>query len=156
MRIHLGSDPSVTLVGDARERVTHALTSNAYAVLATEGSGQPHASFMAYATLDDARRLVFATYRDTRKYANMTQNPRVALLVDCREREGGRLAVTAIGHAREVTPMEKPAAVNAFRAAHPDFGSFLDSPDSALFLVTVDWYESAAGIDRVEWWRIGD
>ncbi len=146
----------MTLIDDARARIARALTSNSYAVLATEGAGQPHASFMAYAALDDARRLVFATYRDTRKYNNMTRNPRVALLVDCREQEGGRLAVTAIGHARELTGAERVSAVEAFRTTHPDFGDFLDSPESALFMVEVDWYESAAGVDQVEWWRIDD
>jgi heme iron utilization protein len=137
-----------------RAVIARALAANAHAVLATEGGGQPHASFMAYAILDEGRRLVFATYRNTRKYQNLQTNPRVALLVDCKADSGTRLAVTAVGRASEVDPSRHAEALAAHAAAHPELADFAASADSALFLVEVDWFESAAGVDSVQWWQV--
>jgi hypothetical protein len=38
-----------------------------FAVLATEGEGQPHASLIAVTPMENFRKLIFATYRNTRK-----------------------------------------------------------------------------------------
>jgi hypothetical protein len=48
---------------------------------------QPYASLMAFAATDDLKRLLFATERNTRKYANLVSNPRAALLVDNRSNQ---------------------------------------------------------------------
>jgi heme iron utilization protein len=53
-----------------------------FAVLATEGDGQPHASLIAVTPMDGYRKLIFATYRNTRKYQNLSHNGRVAVLVE--------------------------------------------------------------------------
>lgn len=55
-----------------------------FAVLATQGSGQPYTSLIGFATTPDLTRLVFATPRQTRKYALLEKENRVALLVDNR------------------------------------------------------------------------
>jgi len=141
---------------DTRAVIADALAGNAYAVLATEGGGQPHASFMAYATLDEGRRLVFATYRDTRKYRNLQHNARVALLVDGKAASGTRLAVTAVGRAVEVEASRREAALAAHARAHPELAEFAAASESALFMVEVDWFESAAGIDSVQWWQVNE
>lgn len=49
------------------------------AVLATEGSGQPHASLIAITPFRGLREIIFATYKNTRKYGNLKLNGRVAV-----------------------------------------------------------------------------
>ena len=51
-----------------------------FAVLATEAEGQPHASLIAVTPMEGFRKLIFATYRNTRKYNNLVHNSKVALL----------------------------------------------------------------------------
>jgi len=46
------------------------LNNTGFAVLATENAGQPHTSLIAITPLDAGKRLVFATYRNTRKFEN--------------------------------------------------------------------------------------
>jgi len=142
----------VSANGGGLERIERALRAGRYAVLATTGDGQPHASFMAYAAVEHGHRLIIATYRDTRKFRNMQANPRVALLIDCpADAAEGRLALTAVGRARELHACERDAALSIYRAAHPGFDAFTRSDDCAVFAVDVDWFERAVGVDQVDW-----
>ena len=138
-----------------RRTVRAAVQDSRYAVLATESEGQPHASLMAFAAIADGRELVFATYRGTRKHRNLVANPRVALFIDHREtawlRANRRLALTALGSAREVPPEQWPSARAAFLARHHDLQGFVDAADCVLVRRVVEWYQVAGGIDEVGW-----
>ena len=59
-------------------------SSQPLAVLATQGKGQPYGNLVAFAATDDLKSLLFATARATRKYANITTDPRVAMVIDSR------------------------------------------------------------------------
>jgi uncharacterized pyridoxamine 5'-phosphate oxidase family protein len=74
----------MTLPTAIRDSVQTLLKTAGFAVLATEGAGQPHTSFIAITPLDEGQRLVFATYRATRKFTNLMRNPRVSILMDGR------------------------------------------------------------------------
>ncbi|MFH2000380.1 MAG: pyridoxamine 5'-phosphate oxidase family protein [Planctomycetota bacterium] len=54
------------------------------AVLSTHDQGQPYSSLVAFVASKDLVRLLFATNRATRKYANLQQDARVCLMVDNR------------------------------------------------------------------------
>lgn len=64
-----------------RRRLRALFDSQRYAVLATDDCGQPFTSLMAFAATDDLRHLVILSDRNTRKFANLAANRRVALLV---------------------------------------------------------------------------
>lgn len=54
-----------------------------FAVLATEGDGQPHASLIGITPIEGYRKMIFATYRNTRKYTNLNNNnSKLAVLVE--------------------------------------------------------------------------
>ena len=57
------------------------------AVLSTHDGDQPYSNLVCFAATDDLRCLIFATPRATRKYANITADCRVAILVDNRSNE---------------------------------------------------------------------
>jgi len=145
---------------DIEELVGNALQGSRFAVLSTEGDGQPHASLIAITPAGGPRHLIFATYRDTRKYRNLIDNSKVAIFVDGREaaaagsREG--FVLTALGRAEEIGSAEHNEALNAHLHRHPDLDSFLRSAGCALFRVTIGSYQIVRGIDDVRWWSIDD
>ena len=71
------------------------LRTQSLAVLATQNQGQPYASLVAFASSDDLKSLYFATTRSTRKYANLSGDSRVAMLLDNRIQQSLRLP---LGH----------------------------------------------------------
>ncbi|MGD2176706.1 MAG: pyridoxamine 5'-phosphate oxidase family protein [Anaerolineae bacterium] len=115
------------------------------AVLATrEEDGQPYASLMAFAASDDLRQLFLVTSRFTRKYANLSTDPRVSLLIDSRSHQSADIhravAVTVLGEAEEVRGAERDHLLAHYLAKHPHLESFATSPSCALLRVRVKSY----------------
>lgn len=114
------------------------------AVLATHGAGQPYGSLVAFAAGPDLRTLLFATARATRKYANLTADPRVALLIDNRSNDDAdfheAVAATVIGSVTELAGDERARELDAFLARHPHLREFAGTPTCALLRVQVETY----------------
>jgi len=147
---------------DIQACVEQALAARSFAVLATERDGQPHSSMVAITPLNGFRELIFATYRNTRKFRNLSANDKVAVFIDGREtqRSGTGLhdgvVLTGLGHAHAFSAAEKEAGYSVHLARHPDLESFLNSPDCALIRVSVDAWQVVGAIDDVKWWRLMD
>ena len=131
-----------------------------FAVLATEGDGQPHASLIAFTPMDGFRKLIFATYRNTRKYHNLAKNGKVAVLVESINTDRSGLqescVLTAFGHVEEIVGIEKNIVFEAHLKRHPELLSFMKSEDCSLVRIKVDTYQVVRGIDDVEWWTMED
>jgi nitroimidazol reductase NimA-like FMN-containing flavoprotein (pyridoxamine 5'-phosphate oxidase superfamily) len=115
------------------------------AVLATrEDDGQPYASLMAFAVSADLRQLLLVTSRSTRKYANLSADPRVSLLIDSRSQRSAdvheAVAVTVLGEAEEVMGPERDHLLAHYLAKHPHLEGFATSPSCALLQVWVKSY----------------
>jgi nitroimidazol reductase NimA-like FMN-containing flavoprotein (pyridoxamine 5'-phosphate oxidase superfamily) len=114
------------------------------AVLSTRDGNQPYCNLVCFAATDNLRSLVFATPRATRKYANLSAEFRVAMLVDDRANEAAdtdkATAVTAIGMARELSGQEKVDLLSRYIDKHPQLKRFASSSDTALFRIEVDRY----------------
>ena len=67
-----------------RQQLQDLFASQYLAVLSTHGDGQPYASLVAFVASNDLKALYFATARSTRKFANLTAHPPVAMLIDSR------------------------------------------------------------------------
>ena len=95
-------------ISKVKRNLRKLLRSQPLAVLATQNQGQPYASLVAFASSDDLKSLYFATTRATRKYANLSGDSRVAMLVDNRSNNASdfslAMAATATGTAVEVDP----------------------------------------------------
>jgi len=127
-------------VGDIRE----ILDAQRFAVLSTHDKGQPYASLVAFSAAKDLRRILFCTPRSTRKYANLSCDPRVAMLVhtgrNAAEDRSQAMAVTATGTAVEVPDGRKEADSAVFLTKHPGLSDFVDDPQNALLVVEVSEY----------------
>ena len=138
-----------------KEYIEGALQTSRFAVLATEGNEQPHASLIAITPFENFRQLIFATYRNTLKYRNLVQNNKVAVLIDSRDANikglQKSIVLTIIGHTEEISITENEAAYQAHLKRHPELESFLLSSDCALLLVIVQSYQVVFGIDDIRW-----
>jgi len=120
------------------------------AVLATHEDEAPYLSLMAFSASDDLKSLIFATERETRKYANLVKNRSTSALIDNRTAKqmdtDDCVAVTAIGETREF-PKEK--GMDAFITQHPYLKDFVTSPSCALVEMKVRSYFVVNGLHDI-------
>ena len=126
------------------QTVKNILDDQNLAVLSTRDGNQPYSNLVCFTATDDLRCLVFATPRATRKYANLSAELKVAMLVDDRTNKAGdtqeATAVTAIGTARELGGQERLNSLGCYIGKHPQLESFVSSSDTALFKIEVERY----------------
>jgi len=140
-----------------REELARLVREQPYAVLCTQGGGQPYGSLVALAVADDLRWAVFATPIATRKYRLLSACEHVALVIDSRSRSIADLmqieAVTATGRARQVSPgVEFEPAAGLLVARHPQLDLFVRSPTTALFRVDITRYVHVTRFQEVRQW----
>ncbi len=129
---------------EARRVLQKLLSAEKVGVLSTHHAGAPYASLVAFVASEDLRRILFATPRATRKFANIEADPRVAMLID-NAREvpvdfEDAAAATATGEAVELTGDERREAAERFAQVHPHLREFVRAPSTALLCVEVARY----------------
>jgi heme iron utilization protein len=143
-----------------REYVEEALRSNQLAVLATVGDDQPHASLIAITPFKGFRQLIFATYRNTRKFRNLATNGKVAVLIEGENEDKSGIqdgfVITAYGSAKEINMDANDDAMQAHLLKYPELMSFTSEPDCALVLINVENYQVVQGIDNVVWCSVNE
>lgn len=143
-----------------KSSIVHVLNTADVAVLATEHAGQPHASLIAITPVSGLQRFVFATYRNTKKFTNLTHNRKVSVFIDGRCGAGATsqdgFILTAVGQVQDIPADLQASLMLAHVQKHPDLRSFTQSPDCVLLEVVVDAYQIVRGIDDVSWWRVTD
>lgn len=129
---------------EMREIVQSLLNSQRLAVLSTLMSGRPYSNLIAFAVTDDLKDIFFATTRATRKFANLTAEPRVSLLMDNRSNQetdfGEASAVTVLGTAEEVLSPERDKYLRLYLKKHPYLEDFVTAPTCALVRIKVEKY----------------
>ena len=124
-----------------RREVKALINGQKLAVLSTDCQGQPYASLLAFAGTADLRYLVFVTPRTTRKFANLSENPKVALLINSGTNTDADIhraaAVTATGIAEVLSADEGKAFLDLYLEKHPHLRTFALAPTTALVRVTV-------------------
>jgi hypothetical protein len=129
------------------------LSAQKLGVLATSGSGQPHASLVGFVASADLRSLTFATPRATRKFTNLQSTRRVAFLVDNRSHSTSdfqqAVAVTAYGPAEELHGAEREAARERYLEKHPFLRDFTGAPSCAIVQIQVERYSLVTRFQEV-------
>jgi nitroimidazol reductase NimA-like FMN-containing flavoprotein (pyridoxamine 5'-phosphate oxidase superfamily) len=122
-------------------------------VLATQQDGQPYTSLVAFSSSEDLKDLFFATMRATRKYANLSPDSRVSMLIDNRSNVPSdfqwAMGVTATGRAEELSDPERQTSLNAYLAKHPHLQDFVSSPGCAFLKIRVDTYYVVTRFQKV-------
>ena len=119
-------------------------SSQRLAVLATQDKRQPYGNLVAFMATEDLKHLLFATTRATRKYTNISRNPRIAMVVDNRSNQEADFhqaaAVTATGLVKEVEDSERERFQRLYLSKHPYLKEFVSAPTCALLKVEVETY----------------
>ena len=137
----------------AWDEVAALLAGQQFGVLGSNRHGHAYASLVAFAASPNGRCLYFATTRATRKYHNLVEDERVALLIDNRTNRPEDLyaaaALTAYGRAEEVPAADHPDVVELYLAKHPLLKAFILSPGTAMFQITVENYHLVRQFQQV-------
>lgn len=127
-----------------KQRLRELFASQRLAVVSTNNKGQPYASLVGFVATEDLKHLIFATARTTRKYANLTDNSHVAMLIDSRSNQDtdfhAAIAATATGIAEEVTGVERDQLLPYYLEKHPHLVDFVNAPSCALIRMKVNCY----------------
>jgi hypothetical protein len=128
-----------------------------FAVLCTQGEGQPYGSVIAFAASDDLGQMAFCTSRATRKYRLLRRCQHVSLVIDDRSKHGDDTrkvsAVTVTGRATEIASSPiRELWHGRLVARHPYLEEFLTSPTCSLFLVDVVRYLHVVRFQEVSQW----
>lgn len=140
-----------------RDVVARLVAEQPYAVLCTQGGGQPYGSLVALAVADDLGWAAFSTPMTTRKYRLLVECDHVALVIDSRSRAMADMmqveAITATGRARQVSVGEGfEQAASLLVDRHPQLGSFVKAPSTALFRVDILRYFHVTRFQEVRQW----
>ena len=127
-----------------RKRLGELFDSQNLAALSTQHSGQPYASLVAFYADDDLKHIYFVTPKTTRKYANLSADNRVAVMVNSATNQIAdfhrAISVTAVGKAKDIAGGDKKKILNHYLTKHPYLEDFVRSPTCALVGVTIDSY----------------
>lgn len=141
-----------------RQAIHALLREQQLGVLSTIGVDAPYASLVAYAVSDDDRFLYFVTPRATRKFANLSANPQVALLINNsinRPEDFHRaMAVTATGTVAPTPPADREKILSRYVAKHPYLEDFAHSPSCELVIIRVERYILVQRFQNVTEYRI--
>jgi nitroimidazol reductase NimA-like FMN-containing flavoprotein (pyridoxamine 5'-phosphate oxidase superfamily) len=136
-----------------RKRLGELFRSQNLAALSTHHAGQPYASLVAFYAGDDLKHIYFVTPKTTRKYANLTADNRVAVMVNSSTNQTSdfhqAISVTAVGRAKEVAGADRELILGQYLAKHPHLEDFVRSPTCALIRVVVDSYYMVRNFQNV-------
>ena len=136
-----------------RKRLGQLFRSQNLAALSTHHAGQPYASLVAFYASDDLKHIYFVTAKTTRKFANLSANNRVAVMVNSSTNQVSdfhqAISVTAVGKAKEVARADKEPILGQYLAKHPHLEDFVRSPTCALVRVSVDSYYMVKNFQNV-------
>ena len=144
--------------GSTRKAVQSLLHDQQLGVLSTVGNDMPYANLVAFVASGDNRYLYFVTPRATRKFANLSANANVALLVNNSNNQPNDFqlsaAVTAVGKATTVSAPALAEIQKLYIARHPYLEDFVRSPDCEMICIRVVRYILVERFQDVTEYRI--
>ena len=134
------------------EKMKDIIKSNDLCVLATVSEGKPHCSLMSYISDEEGQEIYLISHRQTKKYANLMENPTVSLLIDTREKEKGQKrtlinALTVGGEFQTIDDSEKIELIRSkFLKRHPHLTDFIKNSDAEIFSIKIKSFQLLDGV----------
>ncbi len=134
------------------EKMKDIVKGNDLCVLATVSEGKPHCSLMSYISDEKGQEVYLISHKQTKKYANLMENPTVSLLIDTREEEKGgkRIYIKALTVSGEFQTIKDPTKRDFIRSKflkrHPHLKDFLNDPGAEIFSVRVKSFQLLDGV----------
>lgn len=134
------------------EKMKDIVKANDLCVLATVSEGKPHCSLMSYLSDEEGHEIYLISHKQTKKYANLMENPTVSLLIDTREEEKGQRriyikALTVSGEFQTIKDLEKKHIIRAkFLKRHPHLTDFINDPGTEIFSIKIKSFQLLDGV----------
>ena len=134
---------------------------NDLCVLATVSEGKPHCSLMSYISDEEGHEIYLISHKQTKKYANLMENPTVSLLIDTREEEKGqrRIYIKALTVSGKFQTINDPGKKDFFRSKflkkHPHLSDFLKDPDAEIFCIKIKSFQLLDGVKDAFYETVG-
>ena len=125
------------------DRMKALLKESDLCALATCRDKKPHCSLMTYITDEQGLTVYMITNKKTNKWANITANPHVSLLIDTRTRETGPAgeALTALTVDGIVLPAENESErrriIRRMVDRRPQLGELASDPETVPLIIKV-------------------
>lgn len=135
------------------EQLKMLIDSQNFAVLSTQKNGQPYANLMAFAVTENFDQIIFLTSNTTRKYDNLTSNPRAAILINNSQNLADdtktATSVTATGITTTINNDDRKTLEALYLKKHPHMKDFSESPTTALVSLAVESYIMVSQFENV-------
>ena len=136
------------------KKIERFLKQQSLAVLGTHGKNETYQSLVAFTVHNGLKSILFATEKNTRKYRNIRENPKGAVLVDNRLNKRDdfykTIAITALGVARETKGAERKRLLRVHETRHSAIKGFLQHRECALFKINVRVYYFVSHFQEVQ------
>lgn len=142
----------------SQDEIKKILLSEPFAVLSTQGEGQPFSSLISYACSDDFKRIIFATPLATRKFDLISRCSKVSILIDTRSTNPESIndinAITVVGDAKIIKDIQNNASYETLLLkAHPYLETFIKATTTCIIAVDVDTYIYVRKFQEVIEWN---
>ncbi|MBD3379539.1 MAG: pyridoxamine 5'-phosphate oxidase family protein [Candidatus Omnitrophica bacterium] len=121
---------------EARMKIRELFALRKLGVVATRGEEYPYTSLVGFVPTEDLGAIVFATLKNTRKYSNLMEDPRVTLLVNSASGSAGdfenAFSVTVLGEASVARKEQEAVLRELYLSKLPFLEEFINDPDCAL------------------------
>ena len=138
---------------EIKDQIRELFITQKLAVLSTHYNGQPYASLVAFVGKSDLKKIFFVTSRTTRKFVNLSWDPRVAILINSSLNLESdfhmAVSVTALGNAEEINGSEKDEVLSLYLTKHPYLEAFATSPTCAVVGITITTYVMVKNFQQV-------
>ncbi len=138
------------------DRVNEMLIGNSLCVLCTVSGDLPYCSLMTYVLSEDLKTVYMVTVRESRKYRNLLENPKVSLLVDNRQKIASTsdetvASITFEGILKHLEPIETEVVRSRLVEGHGELKEILTNPDCVIFGIELKTFLLLSGpVDSVQ------
>jgi nitroimidazol reductase NimA-like FMN-containing flavoprotein (pyridoxamine 5'-phosphate oxidase superfamily) len=107
---------------------------------------------MSYISDEEGHEIYLISHKQTKKYANLMENPTVSLLIDTREEEKGqrRIYIKALTVSGEFQTIKDPGKKDLIRVKffkkHPHLTDFLNDPGAEIFSIKIKSFQLLDGV----------
>lgn len=139
------------------DRIRRLVTEQPFAILCTQGAGQPYGSIVFFAFTENLKHAVFSTPKPTRKFRLLSECEKVALVVDNRSKYPDDMmmveGITVTGRATMLDPgSEFDDFAGLLVKRHPYLKSFVSASSTAIFRIDVHRYIHVCRFQEVRQW----
>ena len=138
---------------ELKSRINKLLADQRLAVLSSNMDDQPYTNLIAFAHTDDLKNILFATLRNSNKFENIKNNPKISMLIDNRgnspEDISDAIAVSVFGTVSEVNS-EVDKCMGIYLDKHPYLKDFLELADCALLKININKFRVVSNFQNVD------